>query len=155
MSHLKYMFYFIQMCEMSWRNALISISDWSKMMSVCMTHSTLRGGGHTQGIWNKCGWSCSLTDCLHDVGEEAEGHNGFRKLSKEKFQSSCDDVNVLPITLVQIQLLLWEMNGGGEGGRGWGERGEIHTDGSGEVNKRRGNMKRSDKEWELGEKHWI
>lgn len=53
-------------------------------------------------------WRRSLTDCLHDVGEEAEGHEGLGKLAKEKFQRSRDDMNVLPFTLVQIQLLLWE-----------------------------------------------
>lgn len=66
------------------------------------------------------GWGGSLTDCLHDVGEETEGHEGLGKLAKEKFQSSRDDMNVLPITLVQIQLLFW--------GTGREEGGDIQTD---------------------------
>lgn len=33
----------------------------------------------------ECGRSCELTDGLHDVGEEAEGHQGLGKLTKEEF----------------------------------------------------------------------
>lgn len=56
-----------------------------------------------------------LTDCLHDVGEEAEGHQGLREFAEEQFQSPRDDVNVLPVAGVQIQLLFCD---GGEGGGG-------------------------------------
>lgn len=64
-----------------------------------------------------------LTDCLHNVGEEAEGHQGFGEFAEEQFQSPRDDVNVLPVAGVQIQLLFCDAGEGGDGGRGGEEDG--------------------------------
>lgn len=61
-------------------------------------------------------WRWSLTERLHDVGKETEGHNRLRKLPEEKFQSPRDDMNVFPLTLIQIQLFFWDTHEeGGEG----------------------------------------
>lgn len=53
-----------------------------------------------------------LTDCLHNVGEEAEGHQWLGELAEEQFQSPRDDVNVLPVAGVQIQLLFYNVRRG-------------------------------------------
>jgi len=49
---------------------------------------------------------CGLTDGSDELLEGAEGKQRFWKLSKEKLQSSGDDVDLLPLPVLQVQLLL-------------------------------------------------
>lgn len=46
-----------------------------------------------------------LTDCWDKVIEVAEWEKWLRKLSKKQFQCSRDDVNVLPLAILEVQVL--------------------------------------------------
>lgn len=48
-----------------------------------------------------------LTDGIDEVVELAISKEGLRKLPKEHLQSACGDVDVLPLSVVQIDLLIW------------------------------------------------
>ena len=48
----------------------------------------------------------ALTDGSDELVEAAEGKQRFWELPQEKFQSSGDDVNLLPLSIIQVQLLL-------------------------------------------------
>ena len=49
--------------------------------------------------------SLSLTDCLDDVIEGAVGDEGLRQLPEEELKGAGDHVDVLPLRMVQVQLL--------------------------------------------------
>lgn len=43
-----------------------------------------------------------LTDGLDEAAEVTEGEKGFRKLPEEQLQSPCDNVDVLPLAILQV-----------------------------------------------------
>lgn len=48
-----------------------------------------------------------LTDGVDEVVEGAIGEERLWKLSEKHLQGSCGDVDVLPLTVIQVQLLIW------------------------------------------------
>lgn len=141
MSHLKYMFYFIQMCEMSWRNALISISDWSKMMSVCMTHSTLKGGEGIHRVYeiNVVEAAHSLTVSMMSV-KKPKGTTGSGSSRKKSFKAPV-------MTWMSSQSLSSKFSFSSE--RWTGEAREGEDEGNGEKFTQTGQGK-----WTKGEAIW-
>lgn len=53
-----------------------------------------------------------LTDGLHERLEEPEGEQRLRQLAEKHFEGSGDDVDVLPLTVIQVQGLLWGVRHG-------------------------------------------
>lgn len=53
---------------------------------------------------------CVLTDGSDELVEAAEGKQRFWELSQEKFQSSCDHMDLLPLSIIQVQVLLCRDN---------------------------------------------
>ena len=49
-----------------------------------------------------------LTDRLHKPLKETVREEWFRQLPEKHLQCSGDDVDVLPLAVIQIQLLFWE-----------------------------------------------
>lgn len=52
-----------------------------------------------------------LTDGWDELVKVAEGEKRFRKLSEKQLQRPGDDVNVLPLTVLQVQLLCGDTSG--------------------------------------------
>lgn len=50
--------------------------------------------------------SCVLTYSSNELVKAAEGKQWLWKLPQEKFQSPSDDVNFLPLSILQVQVLL-------------------------------------------------
>lgn len=48
-----------------------------------------------------------LTDGVDEVGEGGVGEERLWKLPEEHLQGSGGDVDVLPLTVIQVQLLIW------------------------------------------------
>lgn len=48
-----------------------------------------------------------LTDDFHKRLEELEREQRLGQLTEKHFESSSDNVDVLPLTVVQVQVLLW------------------------------------------------
>lgn len=48
-----------------------------------------------------------LTDGVDEVVEGDVGEEGLWKLSEKHLQGSCGDVDILPLTVIQVQLLIW------------------------------------------------
>lgn len=48
-----------------------------------------------------------LTDGVDEVVEGDVCEERLRKLPEEHLQGSCGDVDVLPLSVIQIQLLIW------------------------------------------------
>lgn len=61
-----------------------------------------------------------LTYCFYKLLKEATWEQGLRQLSEKHLECSCDNVYVLPLAVVQIQLLFWE-NTGRNGTTGFNE----------------------------------
>lgn len=49
---------------------------------------------------------CVLTDGSDELVEAAKGKQRFWELSQEKLQSSCDHMDLLPLSIVQVKVLL-------------------------------------------------
>lgn len=55
-----------------------------------------------------------LTDGCYELVEVREGEEGFRQLSEEELQGTCDHVDIFPAPIVQVQAFIC----GREGPRG-------------------------------------
>lgn len=58
---------------------------------------------------------CLLTDGLHELVEESEGEQRLWQLPEKHLERPGDDVDVLPLAVVQVKLFLWVDSRGQEG----------------------------------------
>lgn len=52
-----------------------------------------------------------LTDGCDEPVEVTEGEKRLRKFPEEQLEGTGDDVNVLPLAVLQVQLLCWDATG--------------------------------------------
>lgn len=53
-----------------------------------------------------------LTDGCYELVEVREGEEGFRQLSEEELQGTCDYVDIFPTPIVQVQAFICGRPGG-------------------------------------------
>lgn len=58
-----------------------------------------------------CQTACALTDGGDELFEDAEGKQRLWKLPQEKLESAGDHVNLLPLSVLQVQVLLCRNRG--------------------------------------------
>lgn len=84
-------------------HSLFVVRTFCKQRQRCLLHT---------GIWRRCVANSGLTpqlltDGVDEVVEGAIGEERLWKLSEKHLQGSCGDVDVLPLTVIQVQLLIW------------------------------------------------